>query len=345
VRGGALTAIRVTDSCLRDGSHTIRHRFTVEQVQTIAAGLHAGGVSVIEVSHGDGLGGSSFNYGFSAVPEAALISAAVASAPGATIAALLLPGIGTARDLEAVSELGVGMVRIATHCTEADISAQHIRLGRELGLEVVGFLMMSHMVHPGPLADQAVLMESYGAQTIYVVDSAGALVPETVRPRVLALREALEPGTRVGFHAHDNLGAAVANTLAAIDEGATSVDGSLGGLGAGAGNLATEAFAAVAERSGIETGLDVLSLSGTADATLELLGVRPARTRDSLLLGYAGVYSSFLLHADREARRFGLDPADVLIELGKRRVVGGQEDMIIDVAAELAATRIGAESR
>ena len=338
-----MTGIRVTDSCLRDGSHTIRHRFTVDQVRTIAAGLHAGGVSVIEVSHGDGLGGSSFNYGFSAVPERDLIAAAVDSAPGATIAALLLPGIGTVRDLHAVSELGVGMVRVATHCTEADISAQHIRVGRELGLEVVGFLMMSHMVHPGPLADQAVLMESYGADTVYVVDSAGALVPETVRPRVLALREALEPGTRVGFHAHDNLGAAVANTLAAIDEGATCVDGSLGGLGAGAGNLATEAFAAVAERSGIETGLDVLGLSSTAEATLDLLDVRPGRTRDSLLLGYSGVYSSFLLHADREARRFGLDPADVLVELGNRRAVGGQEDMIVDVAAELAAARIGAE--
>ena len=339
-----MTRICFTDSCLRDGSHTVRHRFTAEQVRTIAAGLDAGGVSVIEVSHGDGLGGSSFNYGFSAVPERDLIAAAVDSAPDATIAALLLPGIGTVRDLHVASELGVGMVRIATHCTEADIAAQHIHVGRDLGLEVVGFLMMSHMVHPGPLADQAVLMESYGAQTVYVVDSAGALVPDTVRQRVLALREALEPGTHVGFHAHDNLGAAVANTLAAIDEGATCVDGSLGGLGAGAGNLATEAFAAVAERSGIETGLDVLSLTSSAEATLELLGVRPGRTRDSLLLGYAGVYSSFLLHTDRVARRFGLDPADVLIELGHRRVVGGQEDMIVDVAAELAAARIGAES-
>jgi 4-hydroxy 2-oxovalerate aldolase len=339
-----MTGIRVTDSCLRDGSHTIRHRFTVEQVRTIAAGLHAGGVSVIEVSHGDGLGGSSFNYGFSAVPEAELITAAVGTVPRATIAVLLLPGIGTVRDLQVVSELGVGMVRVATHCTEADISAQYIRVGRELGMEVVGFLMMSHMVHPGPLADQAVLMESYGAQTIYVVDSAGAMVPETVRPRVLALREALAPATRVGFHARDNLSAAVANTLAAIDEGATCIDGSLGGLGAGAGNLATEAFAAVAERSGIETGLDVLELVSAAEATLELLAARPRRTRDSLVLGYAGVYSSFLLHADREARRFGVNPADVLVELGHRRVVGGQEDMIVDVAAELAAARIGAES-
>ena len=200
------------------------------------------------------------------------------------------------------------MVRVATHCTEADISAQHIRVGRELGLEVVGFLMMSHMVHPGPLADQAVLMESYGADTVYVVDSAGALVPETVDRVCSPFARRSNRAHEVGFHAHDNLGAAVANTLAAIDEGATCVDGSLGGLGAGAGDLATEAFAAVAERSGIETGLDVLGLSRTAEATLDLLDVRPGRTRDSLLLGYSGVYSSFLLHADREARRFGLIP-------------------------------------
>ncbi len=294
-----MTRIRVTDSCLTETARNTNHRFTVEQVRAIAAGLDAGGVPVIEVFYGEGAGYSSLNDGFSAVPEDALvsedvlISAAVDGAPEATIAALLLPGIGLVRDLPAVSELGVGMVRIATGCADADIAAQHIRLARELGLRVVGLLLMAHMVHPGPLADQAVLMESYGAETIYVVDSAGALVPDTVRSRILALREALEPDTQVGFHAHDNLGAAVANTLAAIDEGATWVDGSLGGLGAGAGNLATEAFAAVAERSRIETGLDVLSLSSTAEAALELLDIRPTRTRESLLLGYAGAYSSF----------------------------------------------------
>jgi 4-hydroxy-2-oxovalerate aldolase len=332
-----MTVVRVTDTCLRDGSHTVGHAFTVDQVRMIAAALQEAGVSVIEVSHGDGLGGSSFNYGFSAVAETDLISAVAESAPAATVAALLLPGIGTTHNLEAVRALGVGMVRVATHCSEADISAQHIRVGRKLGLEVVGFLMMAHMQEPPALAEQARLMESYGAETVYVVDSAGALVPDTARSRVAALRAALDADTNVGFHAHDNLGAAVANTLAAIDEGATQVDGSLGGLGAGAGNLATEAFAAVAERSGIKTGLDVLRLAAAADETLEQLGVRPRRTRESLVLGYAGVYSSFMLHADRAAERFGLDAADILVELGRRGVVGGQEDMIIDVAAELAA--------
>jgi 4-hydroxy 2-oxovalerate aldolase len=328
--------VRVTDSCLRDGSHTVGHQFTVAQVRSIAGMLAESGVPVIEVAHGDGLGGSSFNYGFSAVSEAELIAAAVASAPAVTVAVLLIPGIGIVANLEAVAELGVRMVRVATHCTEADISAQHIGFGRSLGLEVVGFLMMSHMQEPAALAEQARLMESYGAHTVYVVDSAGALVPDTARSRVAALRSALDPATNVGFHAHDNLGAAVANTLAAIDEGAYQVDGSLGGLGAGAGNLATEALAAVAERSGIDTGLDVLRLAAAAEETIAMLGVQPRRTRDSLVLGYAGVYSSFLLHAEREARRFGLDTADVLVELGRRRVVGGQEDMIVDVAAELA---------
>jgi 4-hydroxy-2-oxovalerate/4-hydroxy-2-oxohexanoate aldolase len=339
-----VSATRFTDTSMRDGSHTVAHRLTVAQVETIASVLHEGNVPVIEVAHGDGLGGSSFNYGFSAVDQHDLIAAAATSAPGATIAVLLIPGIGIADDLEEVRRRGASMVRVATHCTEADISAQHIRLARDLGMEAVGFLMMSHMQDPPALADQARLMESYGADTVYVVDSAGALVPDSARARVAALRSALAPTTEVGFHAHDNLGAAVANTLAAIEEGATRVDGSLGGLGAGAGNLATEAFAAVAERSGIETGLDVLRLARGAEATLELLGVRPARTRETLALGYAGVYSSFLLHADRAARRFDLDAADILVELGRRRVVGGQEDMIVDVAAELASsacTQIG----
>jgi 4-hydroxy 2-oxovalerate aldolase len=332
-----VTAIRFTDTSLRDGSHTVAHRLTVAQVETIAGLLHSGNVAVIEVAHGDGLGGSSFNYGFSAVDEHELIAAAAARAPGATIAVLLIPGIGIADDLEEVRGRGASMARIATHCTEADISAQHIRLARELDMEAVGFLMMSHMQEPAALADQARLMESYGADTVYVVDSAGALVPDGARARVAALRSALAPTTEVGFHAHDNLGAAVANTLAAIEEGATRIDGSLAGLGAGAGNLATEAFAAVADLSGIETGLDVLELARGAEATLEVLGVRPERTRETLVLGYAGVYSSFLLHADRAARRFGLDPADILVELGHRKVVGGQEDMIVDVAAELAS--------
>jgi len=331
-----MSTVRVTDSTLRDGSHTVAHAFTVEQVSRIAALLDAGGVPVIEVAHGDGLGGSSFNYGFSATDERELIRAAVQAAPNATIATLLLPGIGLAHELEQVAQLGVGVVRIATHCTEADIAAEHIQIARDAGLEVNGFLMMSHLTEPDALAEQAQLMESYGAHGVYVVDSAGALVPSTASARVAALRRALDDTTKVGFHAHDNLGCGVGNTLAAVEEGAVMVDGSLAGLGAGAGNMATELFAAAAERSEIDARLDVLKLAAAADEVSELLGVRAVRDAASLTVGYAGVYSSFLLHAQRAAARFGVPIGDILLTLGERRVVGGQEDMILDVAAELA---------
>jgi 4-hydroxy-2-oxovalerate aldolase len=331
-------SIRLTDSTLRDGSHTVAHRFTDQQVRLVVGLLDAANVPVIEVSHGDGLGGSSFNYGFSSTDEEQLIATAVEAATKAAIAVLLIPGIGIVDHLRRVAAAGVTVVRVATHSTEADVAAQHIAAGRELGLEVDGFLMMAHMLEPGGLATEARKMESYGAHAIYVVDSAGALVPDTARARVAALRAALNPDTIVGFHAHDNLGCAVANTLAAIDEGAAIVDGSLGGLGAGAGNMATELFAAVAERSAIDTGhLDVLRLADAATTVLDQLQVSPGRTRETLLLGYAGVYSSFLLHAERAAGRFGIQTGPLLLELGQRRVVGGQEDMILDVAAELAA--------
>jgi 4-hydroxy 2-oxovalerate aldolase len=330
-------SIRLTDSTLRDGSHSVGHGFTVEQVRTIGSLLAEAGVPVIEVAHGDGLGGSSFNYGISATPEGELMRAVAEAAPDATLATLLLPGIGLAADLERVFDLGVRLVRIATHCTEADIAAEHIERGRELGMEVDGFLMMSHMAEPEKLAEQAGLMESYGADAVYIVDSAGALVPSTVRARVEALRVGLEPRTVIGFHAHDNLGCGVGNTLAAIEAGAGIVDASLAGLGAGAGNMATELFAAAAERADLDTGLDVLALAAAADTVSELLGVRARHDATSLIVGYAGVYSSFLLHAERAADRFEVPVGEVLLELGRRRIVGGQEDMIIDVAAEMAA--------
>lgn len=329
--------VRLTDSTLRDGSHSVGHGFTVEQAVEIATLLAAGGVPVIEVAHGDGLGGSSFNYGISVTPERELMRAVAAAAPETTLATLLLPGIGLARDLEEVVEIGVRLVRVATHCTEADIAAEHIARGRELGMEVDGFLMMSHMIEPEELAEQARLMESYGAHAVYIVDSAGALVPSTARARVEALRGGLQPSTVVGFHAHDNLGCGVGNTLAAIEAGATIVDGSLAGLGAGAGNMATELFAAAAERAGVETGLDVLALAAAGDSVSDLLGVRARHDATSLTVGYAGVYSSFLLHAERAAERFDVPVGEVLLELGERRIVGGQEDMIIDVASELSA--------
>lgn len=329
--------VRLTDSTLRDGSHSVGHAFTVDQVETIVGLLDRAGVPVIEVAHGDGLGGSSFNYGFSKTDELELIAAAAHIAQQATIATLLLPGIGIAQDLKAAWTAGARLVRVATHSTEADISAQHIEMGRQLGFEVNGFLMMAHMTPPGALAEQAALMASFGAQAVYVVDSAGALVPGTVRERIRALRSTLAPDVKVGFHAHDNLGLGVGNTLAAVADGAEVVDGSAGGLGAGAGNQASELFAAAAERSDIDTGIDVYALAHAADAIKNLLCVGPRHDASSLAIGHAGVYSSFLLHADRASQRFGVPATAILVELGRRKVVGGQEDMILDVAAELAA--------
>jgi 4-hydroxy-2-oxovalerate aldolase len=339
-----MSAIRLTDSTLRDGSHSVRHSFTGEQVARVATLLAAGRVPVIEVAHGDGLGGSSFNYGFSQTDERTLIRAVVEAAPEAIIATLLLPGIGLATDLAEVAALGVGLVRVATHCTEADIAAEHIHSARDAGLEVHGLLMLSHMLEPQELLEQAKVLESFGAHGVYVVDSAGALVPSTACTRVAALRDGLEASTAVGFHAHDNLGCGVGNTLAAIDVGATLVDASLAGLGAGAGNMATESFAAAAERSGLDLGLDVLALAAAADEITAMLGVHARRDGASLTVGYAGVYSSFLLHAERAAERFGVPVGEILLELGDRKVVGGQEDMILDVAAELAGRTVGSVS-
>jgi 4-hydroxy 2-oxovalerate aldolase len=326
---------RLTDSTLRDGSHAVRHQFTVDQVRKVVTALDNAGVPVIEVTHGDGLGGSSFNYGFSHTEEMDLVTTAVETARRAKIAVLMLPGIGIKDDLRRAAEIGVGVARIATHCTEADISEQHIKLSNELGLEAVGFLMMAHMVETDALLAQARLMESYGADCVYVVDSAGAMTMGEARRRVAALKSGLQ--CQVGIHAHNNLSLAVANSLAALDEGVDQIDGCTTGLGAGAGNCPTEVLVAACAKSGIETGVDPLAMMDAAEEV-----VRPIRPeqgvidRDGLLLGYAGVYGSFLLHARRAAERYGVDAKDILIELGRRKVVGGQEDMIIDVAVELA---------
>jgi 4-hydroxy 2-oxovalerate aldolase len=338
---GATRAVTVTDTTLRDGSHAIRHRYTRAHVQTIAAALDRGGVPVIEVTHGDGLGGSSLQYGMSAVPELELISAASAAVQRARIAVLLLPGVGTRDDLARAAEHGAQVVRIATHCTEADISAQHFGYAAELGLEAVGFLMMAHRLSPEELAEQAALMAGYGARSVYVVDSAGALIPDGVRARVSAVLQAVGGnGAAAGFHAHNNLGLAIGNTVAAIEAGATSIDGCLRGFGAGAGNAATELLAAVLERMGVDAGLDTFALSDAAERDLlPIMPFQPFPDRESLTIGYAGVYSTFLLHAKRHAERLGLDPREILVELGRRRAVAGQEDWIVDVAQELAAAR------
>jgi 4-hydroxy 2-oxovalerate aldolase len=332
-----MTAVMLVDSSLRDGMHSVGHRFTPGQVAAVAAGLDRAGVDVIEVSHGDGVGGSSIQYGRAAHADRALIAAAAGAVERARIAALLLPGIGTLADLREAQALGATVARVATHCTEADIAEQHIGWAAAHGMEAIGFLMMSHMVEPAALAAQARLMASYGARVVYVVDSAGALVPAGAAARVAALREALGDETAVGFHAHNNLGCAVGNALAAVEAGATWLDGSLRGLGAGAGNAQLEVLAAALQRSGHATGARLFALMDVAEDVVAPLMERPQIIdRGALSIGYAGVYSSFLLHAERAGAKFGVEPRAVLMELGRQRIVGGQEDMIIDVAAALA---------
>jgi 4-hydroxy 2-oxovalerate aldolase len=330
--------ITVVDSSLRDGMHSVAHQFSTENVRDVAGAMDRAGVPIIEVSHGDGLGGSSIQYGFAAADDLAYVRAAVEAVTDARVAVLLLPGIGTVLDLEAARDQGASVARIATHCTEADISRQHIEWARAGGMHVIGFLMMSHMVEPAKLAEQAALMESYGAHVVYVVDSAGALLPAGAATRVAALREALD--VEVGFHGHNNLGVGVGNTLAALEAGATYVDGSVRGLGAGAGNTQTEVLCAVLDLAGYQTSIDLFGLMDVAeDVVAPLMPRAQIIDRTSLVCGYAGVYSSFMLHADRAARRYDVDARDVLVELGRRRIVGGQEDLIIDVAAELAGRR------
>jgi 4-hydroxy 2-oxovalerate aldolase len=329
--------IRVTDTSLRDGSHAKRHQFAEEHVRSIVGALDAAGMPVIEVTHGDGLGGSSYNYGFSKTDERVLMKAAVETAERARIAALMLPGLGTKDDIKACADLGVSIVRVATHCTEADISEQHFGLAREIGLETVGFLMMAHSQPPEALAKQARIMADAGCQCVYVVDSAGAMVLEDVSARVGALVDELGDETQVGFHGHENLGLSVANSVLAVRAGAVQIDGSTRAFGAGAGNTPLECFAAVAERLGIATGLDVLKMIDVAeDVVRPVMDGECVKDRLAVIMGYAGVYSSFLKHAYRAAERYDVSGADILLECGRQKLVGGQEDQIIQIAASLA---------
>ncbi|MCM3091570.1 MULTISPECIES: 4-hydroxy-2-oxovalerate aldolase [unclassified Cytobacillus] len=331
--------IKITEVCLRDGSHVVAHQYTEEQIRQVVKKLDSAGMHYIEVSHGDGLGGSSLQYGRSRVNEMKLIEAAAGECKQSKIAVLLIPGIGTCHELKEAHTLGAELVRVATHVTEADVSAQHISSAREIGMETLGFLMMAHMAPVEKLVEQAKLMESYGAQAVYVTDSAGALLPHQVRERIAALRDSLT--IEVGFHGHNNLSVAVANTIVAIEEGATRIDGSVRCLGAGAGNAQTEVLLSVMDKMGMGVGIDLYKMMDIAENTVGPLVPKPqVINKGSLVLGYAGVYSSFLLHAERAGKRFGLDPRDILIELGKRKVVGGQEDMILDVASELAEARV-----
>jgi 4-hydroxy 2-oxovalerate aldolase len=329
--------VRLTDSALRDGSHAIRHEFVASEVRAVVAALDDAGMPVIEVTHGDGLGGSSFTYGFSRTDERELIRAAVEATTRSRIAVLMLPGVGVMDDIRAAHDLGASVVRIATHCTEADIAVQHFDLARAIGMETVGFLMMAHSQAPETLATQARVMADAGCQCVYVVDSAGALILEQAADRVAALVAELGTDAQVGFHAHENLGLGVANTILAIRAGAVQVDGSTRRFGAGAGNAPSEALVAVCSKLGIRTGVDVFKMFDAAeDVVRPIMRGECALDRLSLVMGYAGVYSSFLKHAFRAAERYGVSGAELLTRAGERKLVGGQEDQLLDIAVELA---------
>lgn len=337
--------VKLHDMCLRDGMHAKRHQITVEQMVQIATGLDAAGVPLLEVTHGDGLGGASINYGFPAAADEEYLRAVIPQLKTAKVSALLLPGIGTVEHLALARDCGVHTIRVATHCTEADVSEQHIRMARRQGLDTVGFLMMAHAAEPPQLLEQARLMESYGANCVYCTDSAGYMLPDDVTARIGALRAGLREETEIGFHGHHNLALSIANSLAAVEAGAVRIDGSAAGLGAGAGNTPLEVFNAVLARMGADTGVDVFKLMNAAEDLVIPIMDQPLRVdRDSLIMGYAGVYSSFLLHARRVGEKYGVPPGDILVELGRMRTIGGQEDMIEDVALNMVKARRGEQA-
>ena len=332
--------VTVHDMTLRDGMHPKRHLMTLEQMVHIATGLDEAGVPLIEVTHGDGLGGSSVNYGFPAHTDEEYLGAVIPQMKQAKISALLIPGIGTVDHLKMAHEIGVHTIRVATHCTEADVSEQHIKMARKLDMDTVGFLMMAHMASAEKLVEQARLMEGYGANCIYVTDSAGYMLPDDVKSRLGAVRAALKPETELGFHGHHNMAMGVANSIAAIEVGANRIDAAAAGLGAGAGNTPMEVFIAVCDRMGIDTGVDTFKISDVAeDRVVPIMDHVIRIDRDSLTLGYAGVYSSFLLFAKRAAQKYGISAREILVELGRLGMVGGQEDMIEDTAMTIARQR------
>jgi len=334
------TKITLHDMTLRDGMHPKRHQMSLDQMRSIAKGLDDAGVPLIEVTHGDGLGGSSVNYGFPAHSDEEYLAAVIPLMRHAKVSALLIPGIGTVDHLNMAHSLGVSTIRVATHCTEADVSEQHIRAARKLGMDTVGFLMMAHLNSPEGLVKQALLMERYGANCIYITDSAGYMLPDDVTARLGAVRAALKPDTELGFHGHHNMAMGVANSIAAIEAGANRIDAAAAGLGAGAGNTPMEVLVAVCDRMGIDTGVDVWKIQDVAEDLVVPIMDFPIRIdRDALTLGYAGVYGSFLLFAKRAEKKYGVPARDLLVELGRRGMVGGQEDMIEDTALTMVKAR------
>ncbi len=333
-----MSKIYLTDTTLRDGSHTVSHKFTPDDMKKIASALDEAGIDIIEVGHGDGLTGSTINYGFSTYSDFELIKAAASVIKNAKLSVLLIPGIGTVEDLERAKECGATAVRVATHCTEADVSAQHIKAAKKMGMFTIGFLMMAHLTTVDRIVVEALKMESYGADVVYCTDSAGAMLPKDVTEKVTALKKNLK--VPIGFHSHNNLGVAIGNSIAAIEAGATYVDGSLSGLGAGAGNTSSDTLVAVLNRLNIDHNADLYKVMDASSKALvpvlESKGLQTQTNLDAMMVGYAGVYSSFLLHAKRASERFNVDVRDILIELGKRKAVGGQEDWIIEVAHELS---------
>lgn len=335
--------IRLHDMSLRDGMHSIRHQFTLQNMQDLSQALDKARVPLIEVTHGDGLAGASVNYGFGLHSDKEYLEAVIPHLKHSQVSVLMLPGIATIKDLKMVEDLGVRTVRVATHCTEADVAEQHIKYAAKQGFDTVGFLMMSHMVGPEKILEQAKLMYGYGANCLYMTDSAGHMLPEDVKEKIGILRDAFPAEIEIGFHGHHNLAMGVANSLAAVEAGATRIDGSVAGFGAGAGNTPLEVFAAVCDMYGIETGVDVSALMDAAeDVAVPIMGDQlPRINRNALTLGYAGVYSSFLLHAKRAEEKHGIPAREILLELGRRGAIGGQEDMIEDVALEMLRTRGG----
>lgn len=328
------------DMCLRDGMHAKREQISIDQMVRIATGLDDAGVPYLQVTHGAGLGGNSLQHGFALSANEEYIAAVAGRMKQAKVSVLLIPGLGTMRELQSAYDAGARSVHVATHCTEADTAPQHIAFARKLGMDTTGFLMMAHLNDPAGIARQGKLMEGYGAQTVYVTDSAGYMLPDDVRARVRALREALDPATEIGFHGHHNLGMGIANSIAAIEAGASRIDGSVAGLGAGAGNTPLEVFAAVCARMGIETGVDLFKLMDLAeDIIVPMMDHLVRVDREALTLGFAGVYSTFLLHARKAGERFGVPARDILVELGRQKMIGGQEDMILDTAMTMAKAR------